>query len=93
MVRCSSLGNIQLRSRFERFSYGSCVPLISSALPPGKVVYGEKKSSLGPAYEGHRSLLAPTLATLTELETQAQHIFLRCAKLLLASSPPPLFHP
>jgi len=43
----------------------------------GKVVYGEKKSALGPAYEGHRSLLAPTLATLTELETQAQHVFLR----------------
>ena len=52
------------------------------------MVYGEKKSALGPAYEGHRSLLAPTLATLTELETQAQHVFLRCAKLLLSSSPP-----
>ena len=35
----------------------------------GKVVYGEKKEG-GAGYAGHRSELAPTLATLTSLETQ-----------------------
>ena len=40
-------------------------------------MYGEKKAAQGPAYQGHRTQLAPTLATLTSLETQAQHIFLR----------------
>lgn len=37
----------------------------------GKVVYGEKKKEGGAGYAGHRSELAPTLATLTSLETQA----------------------
>ena len=36
----------------------------------GKVVYGEKKKEGGAGYAGHRSELAPTLATLTSLETQ-----------------------
>jgi len=42
----------------------------------GKVVYGEKKKEGGAGYVGHRNELAPTLATLTSLETQAQHLFL-----------------
>ena len=36
----------------------------------GKVVYGEKKKEGGAGYVGHRNELAPTLATLTSLETQ-----------------------
>ena len=41
----------------------------------GKVVYGEKKKEGGAGYAGHRSELAPTLATLTSLETQ---VFYNC---------------
>jgi len=42
----------------------------------GKVVYGQKKTSEGTGYTGHRSQLASTVALLTELETQAQNNFL-----------------
>ena len=50
----------------------------------GKVVYGEKKKEGGAGYAGHRSELAPTLATLTSLETQAGFflVFLRSKKSL-----------
>ena len=40
----------------------------------GKVVYGEKKKEGGAGYAGHRSELAPTLATLTSLETQVSFL-------------------
>ena len=43
----------------------------------GVVVYGEKKKTGGSSYTGHRAELAPTLTSLTMLETQAQDIFLR----------------
>ena len=40
----------------------------------GKVVYGEKKKEGGAGYVGHRNELAPTLATLTSLETQVLNL-------------------
>ncbi|XP_023349415.1 ATP-dependent RNA helicase Ddx1 [Eurytemora carolleeae] len=43
----------------------------------GKVVYGQKKKSAGSGYEGHSTQLASTVALLSDLETQAQDIFLR----------------
>ena len=42
----------------------------------GKVVYGQKKKDFGPVYEGHATQLAPTLAELSKLEKEAQHLFL-----------------
>ena len=44
----------------------------------GKVVYGQKrKDNAGPIYEGHATQLAPTLASLAQLEKEAQHMFLK----------------
>ena len=44
----------------------------------GKVVYGQKKKdNAGPLYEGHATQLAPTLAELSKLEKEAQHLFLQ----------------
>ena len=44
----------------------------------GKVVYGQKKAAgSGSGYEGHSSQLAATVATLCQLETQAQDLFLK----------------
>ena len=42
----------------------------------GKVVYGEKKAAGGSGYAGHAGQLADTVATLAQLETRAQHLFL-----------------
>jgi len=42
----------------------------------GKVVYGQKKKAEGSGYTGHRSQLASTVALLSQLETQAQDLFL-----------------
>jgi len=42
----------------------------------GKVVYGQKKKAEGTGYTGHRSQLASTVALLSQLETQAQDMFL-----------------
>lgn len=43
----------------------------------GKVTYGQKRKEIGPLYEGHASQLAPTLAELSKLEKEAQHLFLK----------------
>jgi len=43
----------------------------------GKVVYGQKRLEMGGGYENHYGQLAPTLAELTELEKQAQDLFLK----------------
>ena len=51
----------------------------------GKVVYGEKKKEGGAGYAGHRSELAPTLATLTSLETQVTLLSLSSITVLLFS--------
>ena len=51
----------------------------------GKVVYGEKKKEGGAGYAGHRSELAPTLATLTSLETQVTLLSLSSFTVLLLS--------
>jgi len=42
----------------------------------GKVVYGQKKKAEGSGYTGHKSQLASTVALLSQLETQAQDLFL-----------------
>lgn len=43
----------------------------------GKVVYGQKRKDLGGGYDNHYGQLKPTLEQLTELETQAQELFLK----------------
>jgi len=43
----------------------------------GKVTYGQKKKQLGTGYEGHVTNLAPAVAELASLETQAQLAYLK----------------
>ncbi|XP_014220033.1 ATP-dependent RNA helicase Ddx1 [Copidosoma floridanum] len=43
----------------------------------GKVVYGEKRIGMGSTYEDHVQEMSPVVADLTNLESQAQLIYLR----------------
>ncbi|XP_063218219.1 ATP-dependent RNA helicase Ddx1 [Bacillus rossius redtenbacheri] len=43
----------------------------------GKVVYGQKKKQLGSQYENHVTQMAPVVKELSELESQAQLLYLK----------------
>lgn len=48
----------------------------------GKVVYGDKKRSVGTGYKDHVVQMVPVVQRLAELECQAQTAFLQRAYLL-----------
>lgn len=43
----------------------------------GKVIYGQKMQSRGPAYANHTAQMAPVVKQLTKLESEAQLLYLK----------------